>query len=357
MFAKATTRFGPRRAGRARKGTAAVAAVLLAAALTAACGSKETPFSPTGNSGNTGPSAQLLAPTVFIVTAQQIKTDSNQLAFSWVSSETSFQLVIGSSSGASDVLSQVVTGNTFTWTSPRPAKTYYARIAAKRADATSAFSDELTLTVVDIRNMVEAMFFHTGPMSDANESGASNVALMWPDGMHLTVLVSPDAIQPAGTNAQTFADQYATLTANAITATVSSTTDRMQGTQPQNLPDFTIGIRVQAGFCSSGALACANYGPSPGGPDSSIVTLATAGPLQISATAHEMGHAYGMGHIQTPASGRPEFRFMMNSNSGAEQMTDAEKLTVTFARTGDGRGRLLPGMSRSEAISRGLINQ
>jgi hypothetical protein len=200
--------------------------------------------------------------------------------------------------------------------------------------------------------MIEAMFFHTGPMSDANESGASNVALMWPDGTRLTGLVSNEAGAAALANAQTFADQYAVLTGGAITATAAMTSDSMQGALAQNLPDFTIGIRVQSGVCSSGALACANYGPSPSGPDSSMITLALGNPLNVGATAHEMGHAYGMGHIQTPASGRPEFRFMMNSNSGSEQMTDAEKLTVTVARAGG----LRPGMARSTAVGLGLIN-
>jgi hypothetical protein len=180
---------------------------------------------------------------------------------------------------------------------------------------------------------------------------------MWPDGARLTVLVSNEAGATALAAARTFADQYADLTGGAITATLSLTSDSMQAVVAQNLPNFTIGIRVQAGFCATGALACANYGPSPVGPDSSMITLALSGGLNVSATAHEMGHAYGMGHIQTPAAGRPEFRFMMNSNSGSEQMTDAEKLAVTFARTGDGRGRLLPGMARGEAIARGLINQ
>jgi hypothetical protein len=331
------------------KARAFVVVLAVIAATAAGCGSKEAPFSPTVS---TGTGSQLVAPTTFITTSQQIRTDGNTLTFSWVSSETTFQLVIGSSSGASDVLSTTVTGNSFTWTSPRPARTYYAKVAAKRGDATSPFSDELTLTIVDIRNMVEAMFFHTGPMSDANENGRSDVAVLWPDGTHLRVLVSTGAGETARANAQTFADQYAALVGGNITATTETTSDQMQNTLAGSLPAFTIGVRVQAGICTSGALACANYGPSPAGNNRSMVTLALSGGLNVGASAHEMGHAYGMGHIQTPASGRPEFRFMMNSNSGSEQMTDAEKLTVTFARSLG----LRPSMSRSEAIAIGAIN-
>jgi hypothetical protein len=44
---------------------------------------------------------------------------------------------------------------------------------------------------------------------------------------------------------------------------------------------------------------------------------------------------------------------MMNSNSGAEQMTDAEKLAVMLARNGG----LRAGMTRAQAAGMGLINQ
>ncbi len=325
-----------------------------ASGVAAGCGSSSgaSPFSPTPS---TGTSAQLLPPTSFRVPTQQVNAASNTVTLAWESPETSFQLVIGTASGSSNVLSTLVlTGTTFTWTSPREAGTYYARVAAKRGDATSAFSDEQVITIVDVRNMIEAMFFHTGPMSDALEGGGSNVAALWADNARLRVLVSTDAGEAARANAQTFADQYAALVGGAITATTEMTPDRMQTaltvTHPEStLSDFTIGIRVQAGFCSSGALACANYGPPA---LKSMITLALSGGLNVSATAHEMGHAYGMGHIQTPAAGRSEFRFMMNSNAGAEQMTDAEKLAITVAR----RGGLRAAMTRAQAIVLGVIN-
>lgn len=321
----------------------------------AACGSGEAPFSPTVS---TGPVAQLLPPTTFLVSSQRVNADSNTVTFTWISSETSFLLTIGTSSGSSNLLSTTVTGNTFTWTSPRAAGAYYARVAAKRGDATSGFSDEQTITVVDVRNMIEALFFHTGPMSDANEGFATNVVGIWADGSRLRVLVSNEAGASARASAQTFADQYAAIVGGAITATTEMTDDRMQTAagvlNPQaTLAEFSVGIRVQAGFCPSGALACANFGPAPLGFNRAMVTLALAGGLNIGATAHEMGHAYGMGHVQTPAAGRPEFRFLMNSSSASEQMTDAEKLAITVARNAG----LRSGDSRSRALQLGLINQ
>ncbi len=320
----------------------------------AGCGSGTgaLPFEPTPS---TGTSAQLLPPTTFLVTSQRINADSNTVTFSWVSSEATFQLNIGTSSGASNLVSTTVTGATFTWTSPRTAGSYFARVAAKRGDATSVFSDEQTVFVVDVRNMIEAMYFHTGPMADGREAG-NNVTGIWPDGSRLRVLVSADAGEPPRSAAQTFADQYAALVGGVITATAEMTSDRMQtpGNFPQSaLPEFTIGIRQLAGFCGSGALACANYGPVPLGTNRAMITLELPGGLNQSATAHEMGHAYGIGHVQTPATGRPEFRFMMNSSAASEQMTDAEKLAITLAR----HGGLRSGMTRAQAGALLLINQ
>jgi hypothetical protein len=327
--------------------------LLLAGFAAAGCGSgASAPVAPTSPPGT---SAQLLPPTVLKIPSQRIDATSNEVTFTWVSSEPGFQLVIGTSSGSSNVLNKAdLTSPTFTWTSPRAAGTYYARVAAKRGDATSHFSDEIAITIVDVRNMIEAMFFHTGPMSDATEGGGtSNVAALWADGTALTVSVSPAAGEIARANAQTFADQYAALVDSAITAQAiaSSSEFNVSDDRPElRLDEFNIGIRVQAGFCKSGALACANYGPAPAGPNRSMITFALAGPLNVAATAHEMGHAYGMGHIQSPAM-RSEFRFMMNSNAGAAQMTDAEKLAIRLARSGG----LRPGMTRSEAADKDLI--
>jgi hypothetical protein len=330
----------------------AFVAVFLGLVGLAGCGSGSG-LAPVAPTPSTGTSTQLVPPTTFRVASQRIDAASNDVSFSWVSNETSFQLIIGSSSGASDLLSTTPTSNTFTWTSPRAAGTYYARVAAKRADSTSAFSDELTITVVDVRDIIEAMFFHTGRLSDATEGGsASAVAGIWADGTRLTVRVSPEAGASSRANAQTFADDYAALVGGAITATAEMTTDPMQSITAADLALLTIGIRVQAGICTSGALACADYGPTPIGPNRSMITLALSGGLNIGAVGHEMGHAYGMGHIQAPAAGRPEFRFMMNSNSGSPQMTDAEKLAITLARNAG----LRAGMTRGQAFDLGLVN-
>jgi hypothetical protein len=74
-------------------------AVVFAAALSAACGSSPSPSTPTSPG-----SIQLLAPTVFRVVAQKINPTNNELQLSWVGTTASYQLVIGSTPGSSNIL-------------------------------------------------------------------------------------------------------------------------------------------------------------------------------------------------------------------------------------------------------------
>lgn len=328
------------------------AAFVLAAVMTgaAACGggSGAAPVSPTAPTGGVG---QLSAPSGFRVTSQAVQATSNEFQLAWTSSEASFQVVIGSSAGASDLVNQTVTGQTFTWNSPREAGTYFARVAARRGDATSTFASEVSLVVIDVRDVIEAMFFHAGRLSDGAEVSSNPVAAVWADGTVLRVRVSAAAGETARANAQTFADQYAALVGGAITAVVEASSDTFEGIDVSALAPNTVAVRVQANVCSGGALGCATYGPSPLGPNKSIITLPQAAGLNFSAVPHEMGHAYGMGHIQTATILRPELRFMMNSNSGNEQMTEPEKLAITLAR----QAGLRAGWTRSQAAAAGLI--
>lgn len=341
--------------------TSRIAASVLAlfAVLASGCGSSGSGAALLSPSTNTGTSTNTLAtPTTLLVNSQKVNSTNNEIAMSWTGSSPTYQLVIGNAPGASNVATIDVTGSTYTWLSPRTGGAYYARVSAKNSSGQGAFSDELSMYVVDVRDMVDAMFFHGGVLSDSPGNATTNPSAgVWADGTRLRVLVSTQSGETSRANAQTFADQYAALVGGQVTATTEMTSDPMQdvGTSvvyPIPLAAFSIGVRVQAGICGSGALACANFGPEPLGRNKSIVTLVEGGGLNVAATAHEIGHAYGIGHVQTPVAGRPELRFMMRTSLASEQMTDAEKTAISFARAGGIR----PGMTRSQALAAGLVN-
>ncbi|MEI6244760.1 MAG: hypothetical protein WCQ64_06910 [Acidobacteriota bacterium] len=304
---------------------------------------------PTTSSGS-----QLLVPTGFYQTSQKVNATNNEMQFAWDGNGTSYQFVVGSGPGAADVFSTEVVGNTYRWVTTQKAGSYYARLAAKRGDTTSAFSTEVSLFVVDVRNVIDAMYFHGGPMSDTPDNARNNpVTSVWADGTRVNVLVSTEATETARANAQTFTDLYASLMGGAVTASISMTGDAMHDKDYRTFPEFTVGIRVQAGYCG-GALGCVlvGAGPAPGGPNKAMVTLESGSGLYLSATAHELAHAYGISHVVTPVAGRPELRFMMSPVNASEQMTDTEKLAITLVRA----SLLRPGWTRSQALSAGLVN-
>ena len=179
--------------------------------------------------------------------AQKINAANNEFQLAWVGTAASYQLVIGSTPGSSNILPPtVVPGTTYTWISPRTGGTYYARVAAKSGDSLSGYSDELSLFVLDIRNVIDAMYFHAGPMADSPANANSNpVTAVWADGTRLSVLVSNEAGSTALANAQTFTGQYADLIGGAVTAAFSMTSDAMHAKDSRTFPDFTIGVRVQ----------------------------------------------------------------------------------------------------------------
>jgi hypothetical protein len=322
--------------------------LLFVTALLAGCGGSGSPLTPVAGPG------PLNAPSAFAVTLQKVNATNNEVSMSWTGTESSYQLTIGTTSGGSNSLNTTVTGTSFTWTSPRTGGSYFARVASKRGESTSSPSSEITIFVLDIRNVIDAMIFHSGPMADSPNNALTNPpAAVWADGTRLRVIVSAEAGETVRAMAQTFADQYAALVGGAVTATTEMSTDTFASlTTPTNLAEFTIAVRIKNGFCTEGALGCAFYGPAPVGANRSFVTLAQTGGLFLSATGHEMGHTYGMGHIATPQSGRPEFRFMMHNSASSEQMTDVEKLAVTLARAAG----LRSGWTRNQALAADLVN-
>lgn len=328
------------------------AAACIVAALATACGSSSS--SPTTPSTTTTTTTNVFAtPTTFLQSSQKINATNNELTFTWTGNASTYQFVVGSSPGTSNLLTATVTGTTYTWTSPRTGGAYYARVAALQNGTVGTYSDELSLFVLDIRNVIDALFFHAGPMADVPSTANSNPAAgIWADGTVLSVLVESQAGETARANAQTFANDYAALFDNKVTATATITGTSLRNVDFTALPNNTVGVRIQSGFCSTGALGCAYYGPAPLGPNRSMVTLDQSGGLYVSATGHEMGHAYGLGHVTKPAAGRPEFRFMMNPSYTNEQMTDVEKLAITVARS---KG-IRPGMTRNEALAADMVN-
>ncbi len=317
-----------------------------------ACGSS----SPTTPSTSSSSSSTLAAPTNFVIASQQVTMTSNIVGLSWSGSGSTYKVLVGSASGGSDLLSQDVTGTSYTWNAPRTANIYYARVVATGAGQTGTASTELPVFTLDMRNMIDALFFGYGPMSDANGRAPASSVAVWPDGATINVLVTDQAGAASLTAAQTFVADYLAATSNFITVNISTTPTTYAGLPLLSVPANTVIVRVDNTVCpGAGIIACAFYGPAPYGPGRSTVNLNAAPtgntPDSWKAIAHEICHAFGLHHLVQTASARAEFKFLLNPTLVAEQLSAVEKAALAAARAGGIR----PGWTRTQALAAGLV--
>lgn len=304
--------------------------------------------------GSKGPAAPsqpgLSTPTGFRITRQQVFLTANQVEFSWNGSGSTYRLTVGRTSGDTGVLTAEVTGTSYTWMAPREEAVYYVRVSATNGSETSTPTSEFPVYTIDLRHVIDALFFRSGPMADApNTAFADPAAGVWAPGTQLRVVVSNEAGEAARAASQVFADQYASLAGGTITATTELTADTFRTVVLSDVPPFAIYTRVLSGYCGVNVIACAFYGPAPIGPNRSLVTQNGGGGSV--ASAHELGHAYGMGHVHVGAAVRQELNFMMNPSLISNQMTEPEKNAIVAALSGGIAG----GTRRSQALAAGLV--
>lgn len=287
------------------------------------------------------------------VVSHRVTMNSNVFELTWTGSSPTYRLVIGSSSGLQDILTAEVTGSAYTWTAPREERWYFARVFSTGGGQLSGPSAEEPFFTVDMRNMIDAMYFRAGPASDSPASALGNpVAGVWADGTRLQVRVSTATGDLVVTNAGLFVNDYAATVSNAITATVEETQEDFRTVSLSQVPLFTIPVRVLNTGCGTGALACAFYGPTPLGSNRSIVNLVSNNLNAQNTIGHELGHAYGIGHVRPLSATTVAMNFMMNAiYNTTGRFTETEKAAIALAR----EAGLRAGWTRNQALAAGLV--
>jgi hypothetical protein len=306
-----------------------------------------------GGGGNTptAPSTPT-GPTGLTIVRQQVTLTSNIVQLSWSGSSSSYRVVAGTGPSLQDGVQADVTGTSYTWTAPREANAYYVRVYATGGGQTSDPSNVVLAYTIDLRHVIDAMYFRAGPMADTPSNALANPsAAVWADGTRLRVPIAQEAGDATRVFAERFLNDYAAIGNGAITATAEMTSETFRELTLTQVADFTIPTRVLQTFCPSGALACAYYGPAPVGLNKSIVTMVSSSQGALRAMAHELGHAYGMGHVRVSGAVRAELNFMMNPSLVSDEMTETEKAAVAAAR----EGGIRPGWTRSQALAAGLV--
>jgi hypothetical protein len=282
---------------------------------------------------------------------------ANTIVFGWSGSASSYRVQVGATSGASDILNVETTAQSYSWAAPRTATIYYARVVPVSGGQNGTASTELPVFTLDMRNVIDALFFGYGPMSDANGRAPASSAAIWADGVTINLIVTDESGDVSLQAARTFAADYLAATSNFITINISTTSTRYTGVAyPSGIPANTVVIRVDNSICPQvGVIACAYYGPSPYGPGNSFVNLNAAPtastPGGSVAIAHEIGHAFGLHHLKMDSSARQEFRFLLNPTLVTQQLSTVEKDAIAAARAGGMRA----GWTRAQALAAGLV--
>ena len=326
------------------------ALVAAAVIFAAACGGSSSPAAPTTN--------VLSAPSSFSITLQQVFMTSNSVAFSWASTgATTYKMMIGTTSGGSDALNVDVTGTTYTWTAPRTSVIYYARVVPTSGGQTGTASTELPLFTIDMRYVIDALYFGAGPMSDGIGQPPSNLPVaIWADGSTINVIVSDESGAVSLDAARNFVTDYLAAMSNHITINVTTTPTKWTGVALSAVPLDTVVVRVDNSICPQvGVIACAFYGPLPYGAGRSTVNL-NAAPTATTpggsvAIAHEIGHSFGLHHLKVNSSTRAELNFLMNPVLVVSRLSDVEKNAMQAARAGGMRN----AWTRAQAVAAGLV--
>lgn len=325
-------------------------AVALLVVLAGCGGGGSTPTAPVTSAP---PPQTLQAPNTLTAQAHQVTMESNTVTITWNSSATTHRIMIGTAQGQQDVLVANVTGSSYVWNAPPGAALYYIQVLATNGQSVSLPSSTMQLTTIDLRHVIDAMYFRSGPLADEPETAFENpFAGVWPDGTHLRVVIS----ETVGAGARSFGDRflqdYATLTFGGVTGTTSMTSEDFLNLSVEDVAPFDIPVRVRAAFCGANAAACAYFGPLPLGGNRSLVTFTNDGQNALRAMGHELGHAYGLAHVRAPlGSATQATAFMMNPSLLSDAFTSTEMAAIAAARAGG----LSPFWRREQALAAGLV--
>jgi hypothetical protein len=289
---------GPTRA------TRAFLFVCIAAVSAAACGGNP-------NKATTEPSAarnitSVVAPTL---------TD-NDVQFAWIAAQnvSSSQLQIGTSTGASNILTtDVSNGTSFDWQHAAPGN-YFIRVKST-SGSTTVTSAELLLTVNSLKQVIEAFFFGTGPL--ALQASAQTIWQGAPRGSTYQLLVKSSlslaTVQQAIQQISSATNGQVTLT----TTTIDTLPASVQGHQILVWDD----LAICSGIISPGnenviGVTCGRFVDSSGF-SGGIVALSISG-RNLAVELHELCHAVFIAqHIASSLGGVDTVMSPVNFNGNS----------------------------------------
>jgi hypothetical protein len=315
-----------------------------------------------GGGGSTAPSQLPPFASSLDFTITPMVNNGTVVEFRWVGSNaSSYQLEIGTSSGASDVATFDSAGaaTTFTWTAV-PIGTFWAQVKGRQGTTLGASSNNVRIDSVDARQMIDALVFGRGPLTVAgNEAGPFVPDRMegWQPGSGFTVILGESVATAFATSTDKTVQQIGPATLGAVQVSVA-------GRQPDPLPspgpgEVTISMlspqEVKDQCKCDNCVGCAWTWLRGSFIQRGRIVLSVE--AQAAAAAHELGHVIGLGHIISAAGVRPPFTmgFTPDGKYAPQGQLDVlEPGTIRMLETIYGAG-LTAGSTRREFEAAGFV--
>ena len=154
------------------------------------CGASKGPTEP--GSGSSGP---ISAPTGLAIANVSVKDRTTTFTWNAVAGANGYVLEIGSTTNGTEFAVITLEGGPTTHlATDLPVGISFARVRAKNASTVSAAGSEVRFVVPDIRDIIEALFFETGPNRyvdlNGNSSGGNLFWLAWAPGSNIRARVA-----------------------------------------------------------------------------------------------------------------------------------------------------------------------
>jgi hypothetical protein len=337
--------------------------VVLVATLAAACGNSRGPTEPGGSQ-----TAGLSAPSGLGISEVSVK--DRMATFTWyaVSGASGYVLEIGRTANGTEFAVITLEGTATTHrATDLPVGISFARVRAKNASTTSDAGSELRFIVPDIRDIIEGLFFETGPNRyvdrNGNSSGGSSLWLAWAPGSNIRTRVSGVNDQEYG-HVERSLQQVEEATNGLVRGSI---VERLtEPFAPNNLHAsgelrVVVHSDMQA-YCGNATVAgCAGWGIGPPGYlTASAVRVRPGQPADV--FMHELGHSVlGLKHIQlgpwtnlneTSWPGLPRPTMFPTASVGPAALTPTELDAIKMVYAAG----LRAAARRSDFYAAGLIN-
>jgi hypothetical protein len=301
----------------------------------------------------------------------EVSVNDRTTTFTWnaVPGATGYVLEIGATTTGTEFAVITLEGGPTTHrATDMPVGISFARVRAKNASTTSAAGSEMRFVVPDMRDIIEALFFQTGPNRYTDPNGNSGVGssfmLAWAPGSNIRTRVAALNDQEHG-HVERSLQQVEEATNGSVRGSI---VERLtEPFAPNNM--LAAGeLRVvvdpdMQGYCGNATVAgCAGWGITP---PAFFVTRSSVKvrPAQSADVfMHELGHSVlGLQHIQlgpwrnlseTSWPGLPRPIMFPSSSVGPALLTPTELDAIKMVYAAGLRG----GARRSDFYAAGLIN-